>query len=140
MPFVVALLIGGAVVGSTALYLSLPDDQSEGSVLIGTTSKCEAPSSLGRPAAQTVPGVVSTLQLHQERDILQQRKPWNRGRFVVSEWQPLRGTVKFFARYAGNTYDTYPIGERRSFFRNRENEMGLWVIGDMPERFVQFRE
>lgn len=138
--FVVALFIGSAIVCSTTLYLSLPDDQYQGSILDSTISKCEASSSLKRPAAETVPGVVLTVQLHRNRNILEKRKPWNRGQLALSEWQPERGVARFLARYAGETCDTYPIGQRRSFFKKWENEMGLFVVGNIPERFARFRE
>ncbi len=156
-----ATIIGGAVV--LAWCISAPKPRLYGRVIEGIATACypaddRAAESIAywekridsvnwaTPRAgwkESVPrmlaedtGVVLELRVQKQLTIHEQRKIWNRGELRTSDWQaPEKPEQSFYARYAGPTCETYPIGKSARYFpvdEGAKNASRAWPPANTP--------
>ena len=77
------------------------------------------------------PGVVVDLHVTHERDVYENRKPWNQGTRFAGAWREAGGEKSFFARFAGSACDAYPNTGRRIYWTTSEASSG-WPPVALP--------
>jgi len=77
-------------------------------------------------------GVVLQLRVQRQNSVYEQRKIWNRGQLRVSGWQPAEEPIKrYYARFAGDSCQDYPLGESAQYFPVDESSPG-WPPSHAP--------
>jgi hypothetical protein len=64
-------------------------------------------------------GVVLTVVVVRSRTLRAERKPWNNGHVLASEWQLVNSQKSYYARYSGGSCSDYAAGTRAILFHNR---------------------
>ncbi len=130
------LVVTCAVLAVGALYLSVPEPSHRGNVIDAEIKNCTPPvqaldrgmafwekrltGTAARPgwqadarrSAQADPGVVLELNVSQEINVYEHRKPWDRGRITTTGWESVNAVKRYYARYAGGSCADYPVGTR----------------------------
>jgi hypothetical protein len=89
-------------------------------------------------------GVVLEMYVFRERDIVVNRKPWNKGVVEAAEWKKENTLKVFYARQNGATCDNYTKGARNLYFPKWEISsvsppnilptfLGLLILGPVPD-------
>ncbi len=72
-----------------------------------------------REMLQNDDGVVLAVDVVRSKTLRAERKPWNSGQILASEWQPVSAQKSYYARYAGGSCSNYAAGTRAILFRDR---------------------
>jgi hypothetical protein len=92
------------------------------------------------------PGVVLDVRVLRETKLYENRKPWNGGTFVARPWGTGDAPTHYFARFAGDSCDSYPVGQRAIYLGTGENAklwppevlsnfLDLQILEPLPSRF-----
>ncbi len=95
------------------------------------------------------PGVVLDVTIVRERDVYENRKPWNRGTRFATPWREPARSERFFARFAGATCERYTNLERQMYLPSSEvtavwppdrvpNYLGLEALDPVPPTYREF--
>ncbi|RII24979.1 MAG: hypothetical protein CXR30_19385, partial [Geobacter sp.] len=119
------------------LYQSLPTDMYQGFIIDAEVIGCEPPASFVSAAVErwdrikstpdyklrpewksdvvqmvtTQKGAVLKLKVNRKRKIYEQRKPWNRGHLIATEWESVGTAENYFLRDRGSCSEIR-IGEK----------------------------
>jgi hypothetical protein len=168
-----ALVVAAAAVAAVCLYFSMPEPRYYANVVDAEIVGCAAPDSLkdkafeywngevakiARPPSHAswkedfdgmvarFPGVVLDVRIARETKLYENRKPWNRGAFIAQPWGNGDAPSQYFARFAGGSCETYPVGQHELYLANGEdaklwppevlsNFLDLQVLEPLPARF-----
>ena len=72
-----------------------------------------------REMLQNDDGVVLAVEVIQSKTLRTERKPWNSGHILASDWQPVNAHKSYYARYAGGSCSDYAAGTRAILFQDR---------------------
>jgi hypothetical protein len=134
--FLIGLGLAAFVAISSTLFMSLPEDRWQGSIVEGRIVGCEPPANLVPGATirwsevppqdswwkprggwrediprmlQSDRGVVLNVYVTRERQIYANRKPWNNGSLSATRWRQARRTEKFYSRESGEDCRAYSL-------------------------------
>lgn len=90
------------------------------------------------------PGVVLEMWVYREREIYEQRKPWNRGQINATDWIEVNKSKKYFARLSSSSCTKYSPKIRNMYLPHAEVSsttppdilpafLGLYVLRPVPD-------
>src|SRR5262249_47473026 len=83
--------------------------------------------------AQTADGVILEMEIHAEREVFENLKPWNQGTYFASPWQTTTHRKRYFARFAGDSCDSYKTITRQMYFPREEKDAAqAWPPHSLP--------
>jgi hypothetical protein len=91
-----------------------------------------------RDMLQNDDGVVLAVDVVRSKTLRAQRKPWNSGRIVASEWQPANSQTSYYARFAGGSCSDYALGTRAILFHDRQFYGVPTNLGWPPKKVPHF--
>jgi hypothetical protein len=163
-----------AALGFATLYFCLPEPAVRGDVIEARVRACRpaaegieaaiadwdkriagvtwAPPRAGwQDEAHQMPqhdaGVILDMQISRRNALLEQRKPWNKGRLSAAGWLQVDETKSYFARNADGICANYRVGETAQYFpqgtgskewppNDLPNFLGLQVLEPVPVQYA----
>jgi hypothetical protein len=167
-----ALAVTSVALAAVCLYFSMPEPKYYANVVEAEIVGCGAPDTIkdkamaywdNRVAKVTwaaaragwkqdfdrmvaaSPGVVLDVRVLRASKLYENRKPWNRGTFVALPWGTGDAPTQYFARFAGSSCESYPVGQHALYLATGEdaklwpsevlsNFLDLQVLEPLPAR------
>jgi hypothetical protein len=90
-----------------------------------------------REMLQNDEGVILDVDIIRAKTLFEERKPWNKGNILASDWRPVNAQKSYYARYAGASCSEYATGTRTIVF-NDLFFYGVPNLGWPPKKAANF--
>src|SRR5882672_3646951 len=91
-----------------------------------------------REMLQNDDGVVLAVDVVRSKTLRAERKPWNSGHILASDWQIVNAQKSYYARYAGGSCSDYAAGTRAILFHDRRFYGVPTNLGWPPKKVPHF--